>query len=110
MIKIVKKIWGEELWIVNNELYCSKILKLKKGYRCSYHMHKIKDETFYILEGTVFMRHNDIGFYMTNKSDPIRILPGEYHSFAGVTDAKILEISTQHFDEDSYRKDKSGRW
>lgn len=32
-----------------------KILTLKKGFRCSLHTHKIKDETFYILDGEVLM-------------------------------------------------------
>jgi len=53
MIKKVKKIWGSEEWLVNNELYCCKILNLKKGYRCSIHYHKDKDETFYVLKGIV---------------------------------------------------------
>jgi len=54
-MKTVDKDWGRELWIVNNDKYCGKILELNKGYRCSIHYHKIKDETFYILEGRVLM-------------------------------------------------------
>ena len=52
--KEVKKEWGKEQWIVNRD-YCGKKLILNKGFRCSMHYHKNKDETFYILTGKVLM-------------------------------------------------------
>ena len=45
-VKQVKKEWGSEVWMVNNELYCGKKLMLIKGKRVSLHKHKNKDETF----------------------------------------------------------------
>src|SRR4051812_37450647 len=42
------KIWGREIWITNTALYCGKHLLLNKGYQCSLHYHKIKDETFHL--------------------------------------------------------------
>lgn len=108
-MKTVKKVWGEEQWIANNKLYCGKILKLKKNYCCSYHAHPVKDETFYILSGEVLLRHADDKFSMLQKGDTVRIMPGEYHSFTGISDAVILEISTSHSDDDVIRKDKSRR-
>ena len=53
-IEIYPKVWGEEHWIVNKE-YCGKKLVLKKGFRCSMHFHKIKDETFYVISGKVLI-------------------------------------------------------
>ena len=55
LVNFVEKVWGHEEWIVNNPKYCGKKLVLKKGYRCSIHKHDIKDETFYILSGTVLL-------------------------------------------------------
>ena len=52
--KIVKKVWGHEEWIINRD-YCGKKLILKKGFRCSIHHHKVKDETFYIIKGKVLL-------------------------------------------------------
>ena len=52
--KEVQKVWGSEEWIVNRA-YCGKKLILNKGFRCSMHYHKNKDETFYILKGKVLM-------------------------------------------------------
>ena len=31
--------WGDELWITNNEKYCGKILRFKKGSAFSMHYH-----------------------------------------------------------------------
>ena len=103
-----KKIWGEEKWITNTKKYCAKILCLKKGYRCSYHYHKIKDETFYILKGVILMELGKEEFLMWEGSI-IHIPIGAKHRFTGATDAEILEVSTQHFEDDSYRLTDSGR-
>ena len=50
-VKVVPKVWGEERWLVNNRLYCGKLMILKRGFRCSLHMHKVKDETFFVRTG-----------------------------------------------------------
>lgn len=108
MTEFVDKAWGSELWMTNSEKYCGKILTLKKGYRCSLHCHKIKDETFYILDGKVLM---EIGSQARTMKDGevVHILPNMYHRFTGLEDSRIIEISTQHFDDDSYRKELSGK-
>lgn len=113
--KKVEKIWGSEEWIVNNELYCYKKLYLKKGYQCSIHQHYIKDETFIIESGQVEMYTMPSQVTIVpvkrtmNQGDQIRIKPNVYHKFTGISDAVIIEISTQHMDEDSYRITQSGK-
>ncbi len=107
MIK-VKKVWGSEDWLVNTEKYCSKFLNLEKGYRCSMHYHKNKDETFYILKGKVLMEVN--GDYKIMKpNDSVRIFPNIKHRFTGLENSQILEVSTYHEEGDSYRDTTSGR-
>jgi len=113
-MKIVEKVWGRETWIANNRLYCGKILELKKGFRCSIHKHKIKDETFYVLAGAIFLEtFDEIGHvyednYMGAGASK-RIIPKTYHRFTGLTDAQIIEFSTHHEDNDSYRLSVSGK-
>jgi len=117
MIKEVTKLWGKEEWLVNNEVYCAKYLNLIRGYQCSLHFHKIKDETFYVVEGVVklevlkSMQPCDIynkNTVMMNKGEQFRLRPGTIHRFSAYTPkAKILEISTTHFDSDSYRIKKA---
>ena len=109
MIKFVNKVWGSENWLVNNKKYCAKFLNLKKGYQCSYHYHKKKDETFYCLEGCVKLIVEK-KLYTLATGQQIRIKPKQKHKFNAITDtAKILEVSTQHFDSDSYRITPSGK-
>ena len=52
----VPKGWGEEIIIENNEMYCGKLLKFKKGCKFSMHYHLIKDETWYVNEGEFIYR------------------------------------------------------
>jgi quercetin dioxygenase-like cupin family protein len=106
-IKKVPKVWGSEEWIVNNELYCGKILNLKKGFRCSIHHHKNKHETFYILEGKVLLELDEKKIIM-NPGDVQILPPLQKHRFTPIIDSKIIEFSTHHEDSDSYRDVPSG--
>ena len=100
--KIVPKAWGSEEWIVNRD-YCGKILNLKKGFRCSYHYHKNKDETFYLQEGKIILEL-DGKVILMNSGDSQLINPKQKHSFIGIEDSKIFEFSTHHDNSDSYRE------
>ena len=123
----VSKGWGYEIWMVNNELYCGKILHVIKGKRCSVHYHKDKHETFYIKRGTIKLEYvylkefesyckkykqygvNDTWMFLANHrilrvGDTFCIPPNTLHSFIGLSStSEIIEISTHHEDEDSYR-------
>jgi len=105
--KEVKKEWGKEIWIVNRD-YCGKKLILNKGFRCSMHYHKNKDETFYILNGKVLL---EIGMQknIMLPGDSILIKPGQKHRFTGLEYSEIMEFSTHHEDSDSYREESSGK-
>ena len=108
-IEYVPKGWGYEKWIVNNEMYCGKLLFFKKGKRCSWHYHKLKDETFYLQSGLISLYH---GFDENLSVAEITILtPGSKfhipiglkHQMVALEDSELFEFSTQHFDSDSYR-------
>jgi len=104
----IPKGWGEEIIITNNELYCGKLLKFKKGFMFSMHFHIIKDETWYVNEGEFLYRWIDTqtaDLYEEKLSpgDTVRQCPGQPHQLEALTDGVIFEVSTQHFDSDSYR-------
>ena len=106
-VHIQPKGWGHEVWIHNDERYCGKILVVKKDRRCSLHFHKLKHETFYVQSGRIHMRIHDAegreqAFEMA-PGDVLELEPGTAHQFRGLEDSEILEFSTQHFEEDSYR-------
>ena len=106
---IYTKGWGHEEWVVNNELYCGKILHFEAGKRCSFHFHKLKTETFYLQSGRIKVLYSygdDI-----NQADEIVMEPGQTfhvpiglrHQMIAMENSALLEFSTQHFEHDSYR-------
>jgi len=109
--KFVPKGWGYEHWIVNKEEYCGKILFFKKNKRCSWHYHKLKDETFYIQSGRLEVLYgwdDRRTSHFTQKiileeGDSFHVPVGMRHQMLGLTDVIMFEFSTQHFDTDSIR-------
>ncbi|KKN73876.1 hypothetical protein LCGC14_0396780 [marine sediment metagenome] len=102
----IKKKWGEEIWLVNEE-YCGKLLLIKQGAESSCHYHPKKKETFYCLEGFVKLTIQGKEYNLAPMLRPKTILPNELHKFKGISDAVIIEISTHHDDEDVIRLSES---
>ena len=107
MHKEVEKVWGKELWIVNGK-YCGKKLMLKRGHRCSMHQHKNKDEVFYLIRGVILMEVDDKKWIM-NPEDSVHVPQNTLHRFTGLLNSQIIEFSSHHEDEDSYRNEPSGK-
>lgn len=110
--EIHPKGWGHELWIVNNEKYCGKLLFFKKDKKCSWHFHKLKDETFYLQSGLLRVCYSDNDELEGSKTrimkpgDSMHIYPGLRHQMFALEDSELFEFSTQHFEDDSYRIQK----
>ena len=104
----VPKGWGEELIIENNEMYCGKLLIFKKGCKFSMHYHLIKDETWYVDKGEFLYKWIDTDTAEVKEQklkvgDVVRQRVGQPHQLIALTDGTVFEVSTQHFDDDSYR-------
>ena len=73
------------------------------------HMHKIKDEVLYVQSGEcIFKFHATEGVNESRTlvaGEAYHVTPEHYHQMVALTDVTIFEISTQHFDDDSYRID-----
>lgn len=109
---VVPKLWGREEWIVNNEKYCGKKLIFFQGHRCSLHYHKIKEESFYVLFGRIYLELVDNGKNISRVMEPgdiAHIKTYVQHRITALTDAEVMEFSTFHMDADSYRIEDSGR-
>jgi quercetin dioxygenase-like cupin family protein len=108
-IKHVSKGWGYEKWIVNNDQYCGKLLFFNKGKRCSWHYHKIKDETFYLQSGLILLFYGNVDgledaeTLVLEPGDKFHIPVGLRHQMVALEDSELFEFSTQHFDSDSIR-------
>jgi mannose-6-phosphate isomerase-like protein (cupin superfamily) len=111
-LNFVPKGWGFEKWIVNNEKYCGKILYFVKDRQCSWHYHKIKDETFYIQSGKIILYYgwheqkHLAASVVLKRGDHFHIPVGLKHQMFALEDTELFEFSTQHLDEDSYRIEK----
>jgi len=111
---LVKKNWGTEEIIVNNDKYCAKIMTLVPESRLSLQWHRDKQETFFILSGELHLdRFEKDGTKVTDiliKGESVTILPCQAHSFynPNCLNVVFLEVSTTHKDEDTYRVMKSG--
>ena len=108
--KRVEKKWGYELWIHNDTDYCGKLLIFNKSCdKFSMHYHMIKDETWYVQNGAfqfdwIDTENGERCYTQIQKGDIVEIKKGLPHQLTALIDeATIFEVSTQHFDEDSYR-------
>tara|TARA_R110001583_G_scaffold3293_35_gene21404 strand:- start:1771 stop:2148 length:378 start_codon:yes stop_codon:yes gene_type:complete len=104
----IPKGWGEELIIENNDMYCGKLLIFKKGCKFSMHYHLIKDETWYVDSGKFIYRWIDtetaeVVEQVLTKGDIVRQRPGQPHQLEAIEAGTVFEVSTEHFDVDSYR-------
>lgn len=106
--EIIKKGWGREEVIANNDKYCGKLLVYEKsGAVSSRHLHYFKQEHFKILDGVFnFFYYDCKGNLLTKKvisGDIIEIPAGCPHQLECVEPGTIFEVSTPHSDEDVIR-------
>lgn len=118
----VEKSWGYEDWFANNELYCGKLLFIENGEWSSggnFHYHRIKDETFFVIEGSLLLEfvgdHNEVLTIKLERNQSARVFPETKHRFTSLSEngCKFIEVSTEHKDSDSYRCEwdkKKGEW
>src|SRR5215471_19380213 len=103
-VRIVPKGWGREVWIANGDLYCGKILEIRRGKRCSLHYHKLKTETFYLRTGKLKVRVKEsaaaetLEEFILSPGDCMDVPVGLVHQMEALEDSELLEFSTQHFE------------
>ena len=109
-MEIVKKAWGREVIFANNDKYCGKLLILDKaGSKGSMHFHMKKHETFYVQKGLFRIHMIDTEnaarhSYIRKEGETWVNEPGSPHQIEALEDNSILiEVSTTHYDSDSYR-------
>lgn len=106
----VKKKWGYEIWFANNEQYCGKLLCINQNRWSSegaFHYHKVKDETFFVIEGNLDLDYYEDGVFYSITLHPLqsfRVYQGVKHRFSTKSEqCKFIEASTTHRESDSYR-------
>lgn len=103
---IIDKPWGhEEVWALTDN-YAGKILHITEGQRLSLQYHREKQETIYVLEGTLELVLEE---QSRKHKRSIILVPGEsyhiepltIHRFAATqgTDVKLMEVSTTELND-----------
>jgi mannose-6-phosphate isomerase-like protein (cupin superfamily) len=120
--EVVQKTWGNEIWFANTENYCGKLITVESGKWSSegkFHYHEIKDETFFVIEGLLWLdiakENGKYDRFVLLTGDAYRISPGIKHRFSSASQipCKFVEASTHHEDSDSYRcyyNEKEKEW
>lgn len=106
------KVWGFEIWIANNDEFCGKLLVFHKLKKFSMHYHLLKKESWYVAKGKfnyywIDTKNAQEKMTVINEGDVIDLERGQPHQLQALTEgATIFEVSTKHYDEDSYRISK----
>ena len=100
-MRIVEKPWGFELIWAETDSYVGKLLHINPKQRLSLQYHEKKEETVYVVEGTLLN-------YTDTESPPQRIAtgqsfhvtPNQVHRFGAEKEyVELIEVSTPHLDD-----------
>lgn len=83
-----------EYWIANETAagYCGKYLFVFAGQTCPKHRHRLKHETFFLLEGRLEVEY-DGRLLELRRGQTLPIETGRYHRFTGLEPSLLLELS-----------------
>lgn len=100
-MKFVQKPWGHELIWAETDGYVAKILHINATQRLSLQYHEQKEETVYVLEGTLLNWTDEAGPPQRYGPGAIfHVKPNQIHRFgAGDGLVKLVEVSTPHLDD-----------
>jgi quercetin dioxygenase-like cupin family protein len=104
--KLVKKTWGGEIHISNNNDYCLKYLVFFKHKQFSFHSHNLKRELWHCLHGRLecVLQKGEVKDYLIFKQgDKIQIERNVIHQLQAIRNSILVEVSTKDYPEDSIR-------
>ena len=100
---VIKKPWGQEEVIEINDRYMVKKLTMWKGHRCSLQFHNQKQETIYVLSGSLKIYTGTSPHELSERVDQahetITLIPGVIHRMEAEEDSVYLEASTPEMDD-----------
>jgi mannose-6-phosphate isomerase len=112
-VERVEKPWGHELIWARAAEYCGKILFVRAGESLSLQYHRVKDESWYVLDGRARVEIGDEGVpleeIVVEPGDALRLPPGTVHRLTAIEDTRILEASTTQLDDVVRLADRYGR-
>ena len=88
-----------------NRTYCKKLIIQLPRQKHPYHFHKEKEETFQLLDGDLEIVINGVRKKLES-GDTFLVEPKTWHKFHTLDGAIFEEVSTTHFNNDSYYEDE----
>tara|TARA_A100001515_G_scaffold138416_1_gene131978 strand:- start:442 stop:780 length:339 start_codon:yes stop_codon:yes gene_type:complete len=110
MQKKIIKPWGYEIHWAQTDDYVGKLLFIKAGHRLSKQYHEKKEETVFVIQGTLYNYDEFDNILKFSVGESFHVEPGQIHRFgANENNVKIIEVSTPHLDdvvrlEDDYKR------
>ena len=109
----VDKPWGHELIWAEADGYVGKILQINAGEALSLQYHEVKEETLYLLSGSMTFYAAPLGEELVEvelvEGDNFHVVPHTVHRMVAITDVTMLEASTPHLDDVVRLEDRYGR-
>jgi mannose-6-phosphate isomerase-like protein (cupin superfamily) len=109
----VDKPWGYELIWAHTDRYVGKILHVDAGHSLSLQYHRQKDETLYLLQGTLDLEVGDddqtLQTIPLQPGESVHVWPGRRHRLSARTACDVLEVSTPELDDVVRLADRYGR-
>lgn len=93
--------WGAAIISIVNREYCKKLLILLPGQNHPQHRHHRKEETFNVLAGELLLTLNGVDSVI-RAGEMVTVERGAEHAFSSKTGVVFEELSTTHFNDDSF--------
>lgn len=106
----VEKPWGFEMIWAETEHYVGKLLHINAGNKLSKQYHKVKEETIYVLSGTLYNYEDDGSITKVEPGCALHIHVGQIHRFgANESSVELIEVSTNYLSDVVRLEDDYGR-
>ena len=109
-MKKIDKPWGHEVIWAETDDYVGKILHINAGHRLSKQYHEVKEETVYVIRGTLYNYDENDNIEKFTAGQSFHVVPNQIHRFgANETSVELVEVSTPHLNdvvriEDDYKR------
>lgn len=109
----VEKPWGYEIRWAITPRYLGKILHINRGEALSLQYHELKEETLYVVSGSLDFELDDDGgelrSHRLQPGDTVHVRPGRRHRMTALEDCDLYEVSTPEIDDVVRLEDRYGR-
>ncbi|MBC8293616.1 MAG: cupin domain-containing protein [Proteobacteria bacterium] len=109
----VEKPWGHEIIWAHTSDYVGKLLHINAGQALSYQYHEKKEETIYVVSGTLHLHvsgdDSPPSVIELVEGEVFHITPGLRHRFEARQEVDLMEVSTPFLDDVVRLDDRYGR-